>query len=811
MTDDKKLSFKEFADRTRDHDLGWKDDDVRPSRRKPRRDKSHLSWGDDDVRHLSSPPRPRLKEDQDLGWGSLKSAWPTHSPARHPLGWLSTSGRVWREKEPRQHFFSVDDEHEKVETTRMPSKELDHQAEHLEYLRGLDAGHEEEVSFYKGGSSAFNRRFRGGYDPETGLVDFRRAWREESAKKYDPEDVKAMRRKTRLMEEVCALPTKEPLELWRGCTGMYSRLPPGHEFVDDGFTGTSLQPSTAEAFSADRVQVGRRGYPTIAKIHAPAGTLAHYLDHPQRGTGYDEEQEVLLHRGTRFRVQRHSLGFKDDAEYGPFYHVTHMEVLGHEPALIAGTDAAIHSFKGWDPSYKPPKRMTKQEKREASVDDQSPGKLAVKRTLPPPPPGIETTLNAHGFRKYESDSYSESSAAYHSIKKMFVNELPGSPLHHDLLSHGLSHLGKGWYGDEKQSVEINTYGAYHHKKKGLTPGQLHLNKVLTGHGFAMYGVGGKEVSYEGPGHSPSSPLHKALLDMNFEYHRSHYFQYSHPDMGTLEVQKGGYATHYPHYQKLPDPPAKGSIAHILGTHGYIPQHPAGGQQIYQNADQVPGLSDTLARQGFTSTGADKDKGVLHFEHPVHGTLKMAAVPTPSTITHVPTGPDKIRMLITGYGGKETGGDDHHRQYTLNTHHYAGNYLHTVLVNTHSFEHFKMDRHYMYYHPKDGTVKINGTSVEHDFSDEGKVAPRPVRKKMKAHSSLEKDIHAHFNDVEVQPDKVVFKSPKTGNIDSFHDTLTVDHGFTHHPSTNPTTWKQYGHPTKGTVFTHELGTGYWKKS
>lgn len=148
------------------------------------------------------------------------------------------------------------------------------------------------------------------------------------------------------LDHVTSCPTKEPLVVYRGYRKGFPihHLKPGAEFHDDGYTGTSFDYKVAH----DRSYVHKEwqdGSPsrlnkfhTVGKIHVPAGTKGFFLDH--RGdTPYSDEQEFAFHRGTHFRVMKHTLHqwkHVDEDGWHTNYraHIIHLEVSGQHPKKL---------------------------------------------------------------------------------------------------------------------------------------------------------------------------------------------------------------------------------------------------------------------------------------------------------------------------------------------------------------------------------------------------------------------------------------------------------------------------------------------
>lgn len=84
----------------------------------------------------------------------------------------------------------------------------------------------------------------------------------------------------------------------KGKPTRFHDMKPGQEFTDHGYTGASLSPTRAQGFSHNSKDVFR--------IHVPKGSMAHYFD--AHSNSHAHEKEMVLHRGSRFRVKGHTQG-----------------------------------------------------------------------------------------------------------------------------------------------------------------------------------------------------------------------------------------------------------------------------------------------------------------------------------------------------------------------------------------------------------------------------------------------------------------------------------------------------------------------
>lgn len=158
-------------------------------------------------------------------------------------------------------------------------------------------------------------------------------------------------KKIKILDQITSHSLKRPLDLYRGYNSpvfsnnrsefhKYSNLKPGKILHDKGFTSTSLSPDIA--YNNGEFLVKKNKYiPSIDydddltkdtnikniffHIHAPKGTNAYFLDHHKHFLNW--EQEVLLRRGTHFKVLGHSVHpYKLANGDSALVHVVHMKV-----------------------------------------------------------------------------------------------------------------------------------------------------------------------------------------------------------------------------------------------------------------------------------------------------------------------------------------------------------------------------------------------------------------------------------------------------------------------------------------------------
>lgn len=118
------------------------------------------------------------------------------------------------------------------------------------------------------------------------------------------------------------------------------KFPAGHKFQDHGYTGTSFRHDVATGFTSDDHK-GKHDRSVMHVIHVPKGTKGHYFD-VARDTGISSEHELVLHRGTKFKVTHHS--------HDGSFHYIHSRVVGQHPKklnLPAPVPGKEHSLTGY--------------------------------------------------------------------------------------------------------------------------------------------------------------------------------------------------------------------------------------------------------------------------------------------------------------------------------------------------------------------------------------------------------------------------------------------------------------------------------
>ena len=205
--------------------------------------------------------------------------------------------------------------------TKLSSAELEHQAKHRATLSPRqNLAHR----MYKSVTDSFNRPLRDNYDD--GSKTIRMGGSSIGLDKpVDPE----FRENVDHMDTVTSLPTKEPMIMYRGIGRSVnpSKLKPGDKFTDHGYTGLSRYKHIAALYGTKNGE-----HTTIAKVHIPAGSHGHLLDHPDISSSHQYEGEYTLRRGNQMEVTKHTTHV--DPESGAKYHMVHMNLIGQHPAPI---------------------------------------------------------------------------------------------------------------------------------------------------------------------------------------------------------------------------------------------------------------------------------------------------------------------------------------------------------------------------------------------------------------------------------------------------------------------------------------------
>lgn len=144
----------------------------------------------------------------------------------------------------------------------------------------------------------------------------------DSYKRYSYDDINNSLRKSKgkkvsshykdhvkLLDHVSSEKTVAAKHVYRSMPKSAKDLKVGSVIKEHGYSSTSHDPKVAKKHSKEK---------TIAKIHLPKGTKSHHIDKIYNGN----EKEVLLSRGTSFKVTGHS--------QHKGFHVVHMTVHGQD-------------------------------------------------------------------------------------------------------------------------------------------------------------------------------------------------------------------------------------------------------------------------------------------------------------------------------------------------------------------------------------------------------------------------------------------------------------------------------------------------
>lgn len=180
----------------------------------------------------------------------------------------------------------------------------------IEHHKTLEAAQEETIADYKDNSRNFNGHLRENRTPSMPVL------------RLD----KALNHKT-----------TEDHVVYRGFSGKIplNNLHKGSTLHDKGFTGASFDKHVALGFSHSIVLPDKNKvfheHRYLAKIHLPKGTKAHYLDNANSRAGHNCENELLIHRGTTFKVTKHAVSSSKKTWRGYQHtHLVHMTVAKQE-------------------------------------------------------------------------------------------------------------------------------------------------------------------------------------------------------------------------------------------------------------------------------------------------------------------------------------------------------------------------------------------------------------------------------------------------------------------------------------------------
>jgi hypothetical protein len=166
------------------------------------------------------------------------------------------------------------------------------------------------MGYYKGDSYSTNHYLRHGKDQNTD-APYKAGAR-----------LNGMHDHIKHMDQATSHRTEHPHTVFRGGVPHdENRYPVGHKFTDHGYTGTTFKHRVAANGFDSHLARSKRGHKQIIHvIHAPKGTKAHYVNVDNRA-GLTGEHEMVLHRGTKFKVTHH-----EETEH---VHYIHSRVVGH--------------------------------------------------------------------------------------------------------------------------------------------------------------------------------------------------------------------------------------------------------------------------------------------------------------------------------------------------------------------------------------------------------------------------------------------------------------------------------------------------
>lgn len=184
--------------------------------------------------------------------------------------------------------------------------------------------HHEHMAYYKGDSYTTNHYLRHGKHRDE-----------------DHHPVEHMHDHIKHMDEVTSHRIEHHHTVYRGGIPKDEhRFPVGHKFQDHGYTGTSFRKGVSDSFDYADAKTKHTKKQIMHVIHVPKGARGHYLNVDDRA-GMTSEHELVLHRGTKFKVTHHS---EDDHN-----HFIHSRVIGHHAKkLDHGTPGKAYSRKGHD-------------------------------------------------------------------------------------------------------------------------------------------------------------------------------------------------------------------------------------------------------------------------------------------------------------------------------------------------------------------------------------------------------------------------------------------------------------------------------
>jgi hypothetical protein len=190
-----------------------------------------------------------------------------------------------------------------TERAKHPTNHAEVRAGFKEHAKTLSRSHVNELKYYKH-TQEVNHSLRS--TPHN-----------EARHELEDHEHKAVKK----LDHVTSHHTKGDMHVYRGLTAghikRHNGLKPGTTFTDHGYTSASFKKHEAAKY-------GHKKEKHLIQIHAPKGTKAHHFDSHKNESQH--EDEVVFHRGTKFRVTHHS----HDGEH----HIVHATVVSQRPKGI---------------------------------------------------------------------------------------------------------------------------------------------------------------------------------------------------------------------------------------------------------------------------------------------------------------------------------------------------------------------------------------------------------------------------------------------------------------------------------------------
>jgi hypothetical protein len=210
---------------------------------------------------------------------------------------------AWQEDDYTIHSLKEDVQGHPISNEHENYNNLDKKAlKHLnsdakKHTKKLSQEHMDAIERYKGMSSDINNHHR--------------------IRKRSGTYGKNLDQMTHHLDDITSGKTSHDFHAYRSfASHNISHLNPGEILHDKGYTGTSLDHEFVHEWSSSpwnkRSDV-HSGHKIVARIHVPAGTKGHYLDHHDNPHKF--EKEFLLHRGTHFKVTHHTTDSKNKIHY----------------------------------------------------------------------------------------------------------------------------------------------------------------------------------------------------------------------------------------------------------------------------------------------------------------------------------------------------------------------------------------------------------------------------------------------------------------------------------------------------------------